>query len=226
MRQGDAFFLAQRAVHGIGVDRLDTDDPDFRLEALDVSGNAGDQSASAHRHENGMNRPRMLAQDLHAYGALARDDLRVVIGVDESQLALLCQDHGVDIGVAVGIAVQHHVGAAALHGFDFYLRGGGGHHDGGFALQALRRQRHPLGMVAGGSRDHPALERCGRKLHHLVVGPAQLEREYRLQILALEHDRVADAARQVGREFQRAFDRHVVDAGGEYFFQVVVVHGP
>jgi hypothetical protein len=57
----------------------------------------------------------------------------------------------------------------------------------------------------------------------LVVGAAQLEAEHRLHVLALEQDAVAAARGKVEAQVERRFDRHVIDAGVEDFFEVV--HG-
>jgi len=129
------------------------------------------------------------------------------------------------IGVVVGLAVQHHFGAARRHRVDLDLRRGHRHDDDGAAAELLRGQRHALRMVAGAGRDHAALERGRRQVRHLVVRAAQLEREHRLQVLALEQQRVAEALRQAGRALERRFDGHVVDARLEDAFDVGLLHG-
>jgi hypothetical protein len=67
----------------------------------------------------------------------------------------------------------------------------------------------------------PRLRCAGGQVGDLVVGAAQLEAEHRLHVLALEQDPVAAARRQDGRQLQRRFDGHVIDAGVEDFFEVV-----
>ena len=68
------------------------------------------------------------------------------------------------------------------------------HHDRRAAAEPLRGERHALRVVAGRRRDHAArAARAGGRLRHLVVGAAQLEREHRLQVLALEQHAVAEA---------------------------------
>ena len=57
----------------------------------------------------------------------------------------------------------------------------------------LRRQRHALRVVAGRGADDAALRDRVRQVRDLVVGAAQLEREHRLQVLALQQHRVAEA---------------------------------
>ena len=53
-------------------------------------------------------------------------------------------------------------------------------------------------MIAGARRDDAAgaLVRC--QLRDLVIGAAKLEAEDRLEVLALEEDRVAEPAREPG----------------------------
>src|SRR6476620_8510325 len=70
-------------------------------------------------------------------------------------------------------------------------------------------------MIARARRDDAAGAFAGCQVRNLVVGAAQLEAENRLQILALEEDRVADAAREAGRRSERRLTRHVVDTARE-----------
>jgi hypothetical protein len=62
-------------------------------------------------------------------------------------------------------------------------------------------------------------------LGDLVVGAAQLEREHRLQILALEQDAVAEARRQLRRLVDGRLDRDIVDARLEDALDVGLRHG-
>jgi hypothetical protein len=165
----------------------------------------------------------VLAQDLHADGALAGDHVGVVVGVDEGELLGFFELDGVGVGVGVALAGQHHFAAVALDGVDLDRRGGGGHDDHGAGAEPLGRQRDALGVVAGGGADDPALEHRRAEVGHLVVGPAQLEAEHRLHVLALQEDRVVDARRQVGCRVEGRLDGHVVHLGGEDLLQVVGV---
>ena len=87
LRQAHAPAGLERAGHGVGIHRLDADDLDLRAQALDVGGDAGDQPAAADRHEDRIDRRLVLAQDFHADGALAGDHVRIVVGMDEGELA-------------------------------------------------------------------------------------------------------------------------------------------
>jgi len=112
-----------------------------------------------------------------------------------------------------------------LHCIDLDLRRGRRHDDHRPATELARRERHALGMIAGRGGDDAALSLRRRQVGHFVVGAAQLEREHRLHVLALEQHAVADPCREIRREFEWRFDRHVIDAGVENSFQVVRVHG-
>ena len=78
----DALSGLERARHRRRIDRLDADDFDGRTHALHIRGDAGDQAAAADRDEDRVDRARMLAQDLHADGALPRDHLGIVKGMN------------------------------------------------------------------------------------------------------------------------------------------------
>ena len=54
-------------------------------------------------------------------------------------------------------------------------------------------ERHALRMVARGGADDAAARCALRQARDAVVGATQLEREDRLQVLALEPDLIADA---------------------------------
>ena len=58
----------------------------------------------------------------------------------------------------------------------------------------------------------PFCSALARQPRHLVVRAAQLEREHRLQVLALEEQAVAEARESARRELERRLDRDVVDA--------------
>ena len=102
----------ERAVHRVGVGRLDADDADLGAQPLHVSGDAGNEPAAADRHENRMDRLRVLAQDLHADRALARDHVGIVVGMHEREFLAALERSGVLVGFVVGVAVQHDFRAA------------------------------------------------------------------------------------------------------------------
>jgi hypothetical protein len=109
---------AHRADHGIRVVRLHPVDRHLGPHRLHVGGDAGDQAAAADGDEDAVDRPGMLAQDLHADRALAGDHVRVVEGVDEGE-APLCGDRlGPHGGVRVAVARELDLGPEPAHGLD------------------------------------------------------------------------------------------------------------
>ncbi len=216
---------AQRIVHARGVFRLDADDAHQRIERLDVGRDAGDQPTAADRDEDRIGRRRHLAQDFHADRALPGDDVGVVERMDERQLALRCDDQRVLVGVVEVVAVQHYVAAEVEHGLDLDVRRGLRHHDHRGDAPALRGQRDALRVVARRRADHAALRRLIVEVRDLVVGPAQLEREDRLQVLALEEDGIAEPPAEAWRGLERGFDGDVVYARLEDAFDVTFLHG-
>ncbi len=166
-RQRDALALAQRTRHGIGILRLDADDPDFRPQPLDVGRHAGDQAAAADRNVDRMDRAGMLAQQLHRHRALPGDHVGIVVGMDKGRLRFLGQLGGVGAGLIVVVAMQDDLRAARRHRFDLDPGRGGRHHDGGRHAQLLRGQRHALRVIAGRCRHHAA-----RQLGRLSAWPS------------------------------------------------------
>ncbi len=210
MLQHYAPLLTQRGKHGIRIHRLHADDFDVRAQLLDIGRHPGNQPAAANGQENGMNRLVVLTQDFHADGALPGDDIRVVIGMDKHHAGFAFQRQCVLVGIGIGIAVQHHLATAPLHGLNLDLWGGRGHDNGGLAAQFFRRQCHALGMVARRGSDHALGQLCRGQLRHLVVRPAQLEGKHRLHVLALQQNAVAATHRQIRSHVQRGFHRHVI----------------
>ncbi len=95
-----------------------------------------------------MNRSRPLAQNFHAYGALAGYHVRVIVGVHECELAHFFQLERAGIGLVVGIAVQYHFSTTRRHRLHFDLRRGGRHDDDCFAAELLRGKCHTLRVIA------------------------------------------------------------------------------
>ena len=115
-----------------------------------------DEAAAAHRDEHRVDRPLALAQDLHADGALAGDDVGIVVGMHEDEAEPALELHRVRVGLGVAVAVQHHLGAARRDRVHLDLRRGHRHDDGGAAAELLRGERHALRVVARAGGDHAA----------------------------------------------------------------------
>src|SRR5262249_59516875 len=121
------------------------------------------------------------------------------------------QPQRLGVRLRVGIAMQAHLRAARAYRIDLDAWRGHRHDDGGAAAQALGGKRDALRVVAGARGNDAAREARARQSRHLVVGAAQLEREYRLEILALDEQAVLQPLREGPRRLERRFPRHVVD---------------
>jgi hypothetical protein len=143
----------------------------------------------------------------------------------EHQVPFARQIQGVLVGAVVDIAVQNHLTAELDDRFHLDRRRGLRHHDHRRYGAVARCQCDALRVIAGRSTDHAARgDRC-RQMGDLVIGPAQFEREHRLQVFALEQHAVAKPARQAWRRVEWGLDRDIVDARFEYALQVIVAHG-
>ncbi len=223
---GQDHALARR--HGrlqtVGVVRFHADDLDLRAQVLHVGGDSSDQPATAHRHEDGVERARMLAQNLHGHRTLTGDGVRIVVGVDVDVAFFFHQLQGVGQRFGERVTVQHHLAAPGAHALDLDFRCGLGHHDGRLDAQLPCCQGQALGVVARRGGDHAARQFLGAQLGQLVVGPANLEGEHRLQVFALEQDLVAQALAQLPGTVQGRFDGDIVDARGEDLLDVLFEH--
>src|SRR5690606_35097888 len=119
--QGDAATGLDAAYHGIGIFRLHTDDLDLGTQLLHISGHARNQAAAADGHEDGIDGAGMLAQYLHAYGALPGNDIGIVKRMDKGKLFFLFQDFGVLVRVGEAVAHQHDLAPPSANGIDLDL---------------------------------------------------------------------------------------------------------
>jgi len=223
--QGDGTIRGQGGVQGRGIVGLHADHPGLGPDVFHVGGHPRDQPPAAHRDKDGMGRIGVLTQDLHADGALSGDHLGVVEGVDEGQPLPAAKLQGVGVGVVVGIPMEQGLRPQPAHRPNLDRWGGPRHHDQGSDPQPLCRQRHTLGMIAGGGGDHAARALRRRQAKHLVVGPPQLEGEHRLQVLALGEHRIAETLRQAREPLQGRLLGNIVDPGLEDTFDVAARHG-
>jgi len=130
-------------VHAGGVLRLDADHVHAGVQILHVHHHAGQQTAAADRHEDGVERAAGLAQDLDRDAVLAGDDIGVVEGVHEHQVALARELQRALVRTVVIIAVQHHLRTEIDHGLHLDGLGGLRHdHDRGDAARP-RGERYP-----------------------------------------------------------------------------------
>ena len=100
-----------------------------------------------------------------------------------------------------------------LNRFDFDARCSDGHYYNGVYAFSPGCKSHALAVITRRTANDPGLENILRHSRQLVVGAAQFEREYRLQILPLHQDTIFETQRQVVREVQRCFARDVIYSG-------------
>ena len=184
--QQHAFARPHRAQHRIRIAGLHADHLDLGSYRLDVGCDARNQPAATDGDKDRVDRPLMLAQDLHCDRALAGDHVRVIKRVDEGQPELGLEFDRPAMGVGKAVAMQDDFAAKRLNGIDLQLGRGDRHHDDGAATKLLGRKRDALGMIAGRSADHAAGELLRAQVHHLVVSAAQFEAEDGLLVLALQ----------------------------------------
>src|SRR5690606_14776083 len=189
----DRRTVHERVVHARRVDGLDADDRDVRIELLDIRADAADEPAAADRHEDRRGRGLPLPRQLDADRPLSRDHVGIAERVDEHELFALGELQRVLVRLVIGVAVQDDLAAERAYRVDLDRRRARRHDDHGAHAAAARRERDALGVVAGGAADHALRDRAGVELRDLVVRAAQLERENRLLVLALQPDLVAEA---------------------------------
>jgi len=223
-RQDHALTRGHGSLQAVGVVRLDADDLDFRAQVFHVRRDARDQTTAAHGYEDRIQRPWMLAQNLHRHGALPGNGVRIIVGVNVDVAFFVDQFQRVGQRLWERVAMQHHFTAARAHAFDLDLRGGLGHHNSCLDPQHLGSQGQALRMVARRRRDYAACALFSRQLSQLVVRAANLEREHRLQVFALEPNLVTQPLGELAGSLQGGFHGDVVNARGEDFFDVVFKH--
>ena len=141
-------------------------------------------------------------------------------------------------GVSTVAPSQHHVRAVAAGGQELGHRDAERHEDRRVDAESLRRERDPLGVVAGRRRDDPAGTLLLGQAREPVRRAADLERAGALQVLELEvhrhaehlgeglrllERRVRDHARQYGRRPLELFQGG--DGRGETHGRVLLVRG-
>ena len=131
-------------------------------------------------------RSRRVGEELEADGALPRDDLLVVIGMDEDQAFALRHLAGEHRGAVDAVALQQHPRAEALGALHLVEGRALGHDDGGGNGEALGVIGDALGMIAGGHGDDAGLGLLRRQAAQLVAGAAVLERAGELLVLQLQ----------------------------------------
>ena len=159
-----------------------------------------------------------------AHRALAGDDVLVVEGRNEDHPALGREGSARSFAPSYVLAGQHHLRPEPLHRLHLDARRRLRHDDEGTNPEPARGERNPLRMIAGGRRDDPTRPLLAGERRELVVGASELEREYRLKVLALEPDLAAEPRGELRSKLQRGLARHVVDARLQDLGDVVSGH--
>ena len=128
---------------------LHADDLHAGIDLLDARGHTGEQSAAAGRHDDDIRRGQ-VAEDLQTERALTRDDLGVVVRVQERGVLLLADLARLGVSVVIAVAREHDGRAVALSGLRLGDGRGLGHDDRGRDAEAVRGVGHALRVVSGG----------------------------------------------------------------------------
>ena len=184
-RKGLVFVLVKRAVHAGCALGLHAVDLDVGLQALDGEGHAGDESAAAHRHDDGVHIGQ-LVENFEADSTLTGNDLLVVVGVDEGHARLFLQLHGLVVGVVVGTGYEADLRTEVLGVLHLHDGRAVRHTDDALDAAAGSGQRHALCVVARRAGDDALVALFFGELADLIISAAHLEAAGHLQVLGLE----------------------------------------
>ncbi len=118
--------------------------------------------------------------------ANAGDEKRLVAGVDVAVAMLFREALGGAARVVVALALEDHLGAEVLHGFDLDRVGGGRRADDGADAEQPRRESDGLPVVAGRGGDNAAAALVLGQPADQVDSAAHLEGAGRVQVLVLD----------------------------------------
>ena len=189
---------------------LHADDLHAGIDLLDARGHTGEQSAAAGRHDDDVRRGQ-VAEDLQTERALTRNDLGVVVRVQERGVLLLADLARPGIGIIIAVAREHNGRAVALGGLRLGDRRGLGHDDRGRDAEAVRGVGHALRVVSGGRGDDRAGLAALDKGGDLVARAADLERAGLLAVFVLEIDIAARHGRERGRQVELRVVQHALE---------------
>jgi len=147
--QHDALVGCERRLHAGRIVGLDPDHLDVGPQELDESRHAGRKAAAPDRHEDGLERARMLLQDLGADRALAGDHIGIVVRVHEGEAARVAEVDCMAVGLVEIVAVDHGMATPRLDARDLDARRRARHHDSGGDAELLGREGDALGVVTG-----------------------------------------------------------------------------
>ena len=216
--QDDALAFVHGGLAAGAALGLDSEDFHFRAESFDIARHAGNKAAAAHRDEDGVELFGILPEELHGDGALAGDDVLVVVRMDEAQAFFLREIERVGAGFVEVVAVDYDFGAQSSDVVDLYAGRRFRHDDRRLAAVPGGRQGHALGVVAGACRDDASLKLFFFEGVDLLVGAPQLERENFLLVFAFQQDGVVKFGAQNGHLVQGRLFRDFIDGSRDDLF--------
>ena len=158
------------------------DQADGRIDGFGCDSDTSHQTAAADGYDDRVD-IRLCQHHFQADGALASNDVWIVIGMDLGETVTGNQIVGQANQIAKLRSCLDDGCAEALRASHFGERRAGGHGDGGRNAQAARVIGDALGMIAGGDGDHAAAALVFRQLQQAVECAPILERGGELQVL-------------------------------------------
>ena len=149
--------------------------------------------------------------DLASNGALTRDDMGMIEGVDENRAGLACMLGSGGQGLAEIRTREDHLGAVPLRCLDLRERGSRRHEHRRTSLVEGCRKCDTLRVVAGRNGHDPGGLLFGAQPSDAVVRTSDLERAGPLEVLAFDEDLAADDTRQRPGTVERRPDRHALE---------------
>ena len=168
---------------------FDADNIDLRIRKLQACRDAADQSASANGTENRLD-VRQIFENLQGYGALASDDLFVVVGRNDLIVVSLREFFGFGFAFVTGRPNENDLGPIRARGRDLNLRSIFRHNDDCFSAEFAGRVCNPLGMIAAGVADHAVTALLHSQGCDLVERATNLECADWLEVFRLEIKRM------------------------------------
>jgi hypothetical protein len=221
----DAPVRLERARHRVRVLGLNAEDAHLGTELLHHRRHARREAAAADRDEDRRQVARRLMQDLEADRRLAGDDVEIVVGRNQDHAGLARDLLRVRRRDRVVVADELDRRTEPRDRAHLDRRRGARHHDPAPHAEAPGRECDALRVVArrGGDRAGGAIALA--EAGHAIVGAADLEREDRRQVLALQEHRSLEATRErLHRIERRRLRQHLRDARVERALEHVVHH--
>jgi hypothetical protein len=161
-------------VHGRVIARFDPEDLNGRCQRACSGRDAGDEAAAAYGHHQHLEVGHR-GEHLEPDRTLAGDDERILIGMDEDQVALRSERARVLAGLEEVVAFEHYGGAVHLRVLDLRVRRTFRHDDRRRDAEPRSVVGHGLRMVARAHGDDPACALGLAERQELVQRAALLE---------------------------------------------------